>query len=366
MRERLSAPVVVDFNITKKCNLKCGFCYADAKNNCQQELSVLEIQKLLDEFQELNIHVIRISGGEPFCHSEIKKIIGLLGKYHFVVCMNTNGTMISEEVANLLAESKISRVAVSVDSCNPALHEKMRGVKGCFQHTYKAIDWLLEKCPEKLYITCTLTALNCDVESVMNIIEWCSMKKIRHLSFQVTADVGRCVDKKNLLMSQAQWNTVFGFLTKMRGEEKKLFPEISVNPTNESPVFYQYYYPLKNMGELNLLENIWGQKLEEKVEYISCVGGNISVAIDSNGDVYPCELMFGRKECVVGNIREKKFKELWDSASLFDEIYNKKKKDLNGKCSACENKFCGGGCRATALNETEDIWGSENGCPYEK
>ena len=83
-------------------------------------------------------------------------------------------------------------------------------------------------------------------------------------------------------MSQAQWNTVFGFLTKMRGEEKKLFPEISVNPTNESPVFYQYYYPLKNMGELNLLENIWGQKLEEKVEYISCVGGNISVAIDSN------------------------------------------------------------------------------------
>lgn len=102
MRERLSAPVVVDFNITKKCNLKCGFCYADAKNNCQQELSVLEIQKLLDEFQELNIHVIRISGGEPFCHSEIKKIIGLLGKYHFVVCMNTNGTMISEEVANLL------------------------------------------------------------------------------------------------------------------------------------------------------------------------------------------------------------------------------------------------------------------------
>ena len=100
-----------------------------------------------------------------------------MGKYHFVVCMNTNGTMISEEVANLLAESKISRVAVSVDSCNPALHEKMRGVRGCFQHTYKAIDWLLEKCPEKLYITCTLTALNCDVESVMNIIEWCKYEK---------------------------------------------------------------------------------------------------------------------------------------------------------------------------------------------
>ena len=114
-------------------------------------MSVLEIQKLLDEFQELNIHVIRISGGEPFCHSEIKKIIGLLGNIILLyVCMNTNGTMISEEVANLLAESKISRVAVSVDSCNPALHEKMRGVRGCFQHTYKAIDWLLEKCPEKI------------------------------------------------------------------------------------------------------------------------------------------------------------------------------------------------------------------------
>ena len=109
-----------------------------------------------------------------------------------------------------------------------------------------------------------------------------------------------------------------------------------------------------------------GTKIRRKVEYISCVGGNISVAIDSNGDVYPCELMFGRKECVVGNIREKKFKELWDSASLFDEIYNKKKKDLNGNVLHVKIKFCGGGCRATALNETEDIWGSENGCPYEK
>ena len=112
------------------------------------------------------------------------------------------------------------------------------------------------------------------------------------------------------------------------------------------------------MGELNLLENIWGQKLEEKVEYISCVGGNISVAIDSNGDVYPCELMFGRKMCC-WNIREKKFKELWDSASLFDEIYKQKEKRfLNGNVLHVENKFCGGGCRATALNETEDIWGS--------
>ena len=49
----------------------------------------------------------------------------------------------------------------------------------------------------------------------MNIIEWCSNEKNKTFNrFKVTADVGRCVDKKNLLMSQAQWNTVFGFFDK--------------------------------------------------------------------------------------------------------------------------------------------------------
>ena len=140
MRKRLSAPIIVDLNITNRCNLQCGFCYANAKGSVEEELSYERIQSLFDEFQKMNVHIVRISGGEPFCHKEIRRVINLLNKYQFSPCINTNGTMLSVQEANLLAESKINHIAISLDSSNPIIHEQLRGIQGCFDRTCKAID----------------------------------------------------------------------------------------------------------------------------------------------------------------------------------------------------------------------------------
>lgn len=350
MRRRLTAPVIIDFNITQRCNLKCKFCYANASSEkqCLNEMNIEEIKKLFDEFNSMNIHVIRITGGEPFVRNDIKDIIKLTEGYNFAVCMNTNGTLITDANIDLIAESKIVNVGISLDGYNSSIHEKIRGVEGSFDKTVEVIKKLVIKSREKICITYTLTNENCYINFIKKAIAFNEQIGVKSISFQLTAPVGRCAQERNCVPTYEQWKEVFLWLTDYKKNKGKM--DIGINPTNEGEVFWEFYLPLQKSGQLHLLKEVWGQDLDENfvAENISCVAGNVSLAIACNGDVYPCELMMAHEEFCLGNALKDGFKNILDRSEIIDIIFNMKKSDLSGKCSNCELKFCGGGCRAVA------------------
>ena len=53
--------------------------------------------------------------------------------------ISTNGTLITPEVARLLAEAKIRYVGVSLDSALPASHDQFRGVPGAFDRALQGL-----------------------------------------------------------------------------------------------------------------------------------------------------------------------------------------------------------------------------------
>jgi radical SAM protein with 4Fe4S-binding SPASM domain len=67
----------------------------------------------------------------------------------------------------------------------------------------------------------------------------------------------------------------------------------------------------------------------------------------------------------VGNVRDRKFSEIWNNPD--SEILTKfraKKGELKGICGDCVNKdVCGGGCRIRALSQHGDIWAEDSMCP---
>jgi len=95
----------------------------------------------------------------------------------------------------------------------------------------------------------------------------------------------------------------------------------------------------------------------------SCGVNHNLLSIDCNGDVYLCPSLH-KEGLILGNIKEKS---LVDIKSESKKRYKSFLVDDLDKCKDCELKyFCAGGCRAIALNNTDDIYGVEDDCAVYK
>ncbi|MCM8809853.1 MAG: radical SAM protein, partial [Candidatus Omnitrophica bacterium] len=139
-------PLMVVWNITGKCNLRCKHCYEDAgilSKGLPTELSREEKIKLMEEITKLNIPTFAFAGGEPLMDSafwELAKIGKEAGLY---MSINTNGTLITKEIAEKLKEIGFAYYGVSLDGANN-VHDEFRRVKGSFERALNGIKNLIE------------------------------------------------------------------------------------------------------------------------------------------------------------------------------------------------------------------------------
>ena len=97
-----------------------------------------------------------------------------------------------------------------------------------------------------------------------------------------------------------------------------------------------------------------------ELEYVRCPAGTTKLAVQPDGSVYPCNLFFGRKEFLLGNIVTDPFEKLWQHKALsFFRNYG------GNTCSrqACPIRAsCHGGCPAQSLVLTGTISVSDPRC----
>nr|WP_253864273.1 SPASM domain-containing protein [Bacillus cereus] len=188
------------------------------------------------------------------------------------------------------------------------------------------------------------------------------------MTVMVVCPTGRASDG-SILADKNNWYPMFLNLSEMksRGDIKLNFKII---PPNESPVFWLYYFPLEHYNRLDLL-SVWDQDLNltdihTKEREISCQAGVKACSIAYNGDVFGCDLMMGIDQFRAGNIKSTSIKEIWNESSVFNKLRNISFDNINGKCGTCSHKWCGGGCRSSAFNLTNSIYGSDNSCFFEE
>jgi radical SAM protein with 4Fe4S-binding SPASM domain len=125
----------LELQITDRCNLQCRHCYIGEVTH--QDLSKKQIQRVLEEFEEIQGLRLLISGGEPLLHPHFWEINDILRNYAFRSVLLSNGTLITKEVAKKL---HVQEVQISLDGMKEG-HESLRG-KGTFEKTMAAIDHL--------------------------------------------------------------------------------------------------------------------------------------------------------------------------------------------------------------------------------
>lgn len=353
MKKIYNGPSLVDISITNKCNLKCDFCYDD-----KDELNLKQFKKLFDEFSQMNILRIALSGGEPFIRKDFFDILKLASEYQFAIIINTNGTFINNKICEQLKKIKFERICVSVDGSNAKQHDMMRG-KGSFEKTVRGIQLLKEY---ELPVSTLITLTDNNIDHLIDTIKFNESLGIEYVSVMVVCPTGRGANS-DLLLSKKKWYPIFLKLSQMK-KNGEIKVKLKIVPPNEGEIFWSHYFPLKYYDRLDLLE-IWNQditNIDNNAEYMSCQAGTYSATISYDGKVYGCDLMMDIEEFCTGNLHTTSFSHIWYNSDIFNTLRKIKKKDLEGKCGNCEYTWCGGGCRSAAYNLTGKINGSDQSC----
>jgi MoaA/NifB/PqqE/SkfB family radical SAM enzyme len=125
-RMYVKKPVFLSYNITNRCNQRCRMCNVWRLE--AQELTLIEIRRILAEAKECGIRIIELTGGETFLRKDFFEICSILDEYGLLYTTTTNGTLIDDaHVERLRTADGLLQIAVSVDSLDRDLYARLRG-----------------------------------------------------------------------------------------------------------------------------------------------------------------------------------------------------------------------------------------------
>lgn len=317
-------PLVVSWNVTRKCNLKCSHCYINAtKEELRGELTTGEAKRLMDQLSEVSRPLLILSGGEPLLRDDIYDLIRYGASKGFRMGLGSNGSLINDEAAEKLKDAGLKTVSISLDSSVPERHDEFRGVKGSWQKAVNAIT-ALKRRGVLVQVNTTVTQQNHgEIDEIMSLAERLGVENF-HLFFLVPTGRGVKLADVSPALYESMIKSVFAKTGKHR---------LNVRPSC-APQFMRI---AKDMG-LDMRQWIRG-----------CIAGLYYCRVYPNGDITPCPYL----PVKLGNIREKAFGEIWLNSEVFKNLRDFER--LKGKCGACDYRSICGGCRARAYGLSSDF-----------
>lgn len=141
-------PITVNFELLPVCNLDCKMCYIKSSfedvQRCGGLLAASKWLEIAKELQEAGTMFILLTGGEVFLYPDFKYLYEQLILMGFSICINTNGTMIDENVVEWLRQYPPRNISLSLYGTSNETYEALCGAKGMFDRVDKAITLLQE------------------------------------------------------------------------------------------------------------------------------------------------------------------------------------------------------------------------------
>lgn len=310
IREPVSVELVhslegISFEITRKCNLKCKHCYADAGSVLSNEMTTKEIKTFIDDVYNTGCLSITFSGGEPLLHPDIFELMEYAKQKPLSVLLFTNGTLLTPDIVEKLKNLPVYKVSVSIDGPDAQIHDALRGVPGAFEKTIKGVK-LLKKAHIPVKASVSLTKLN-----------YTKIPEILTLLKNLEVD-----DFKMWLISYSG-----------RPEEKNIFLGLD-----------EFRTAMENYWKYQLGESPREKDVFEYDKTENCGIGQGALCVKCNGVVTPCP-GFG-EDVSLGNVKTDSLQHIWNNSELLNRLRNISVFDAE-PCKTCEYALmCKGGCLA--------------------
>lgn len=261
------------FEITNKCNLSCGYCYAIQKKEKAEYFAIVLYKNIIDKISENSVHKnieIIFHGGEPLLQSVdyyshlFSYAKGVLNSNNKNVDfgIQSNLTLLNDDFLYLFKEFNV-KISTSIDGIED-IHNKARGKwADTVGNFIKAKEFGISISP---IVVCSRHNFN----SIEDIFKLFSKLGVDRFQLNIaTSNVGFQVDSEFI-------------------------------PLNANEILHVYSETLKNCIKYHIIEEkMWGMLKRfstKSKDYINnlgcenpfCHAGTEMIVFTPNGDMYPC------------------------------------------------------------------------------
>jgi len=141
-RARLGGyPLWVAWQVTYRCNFRCGFCgYWDTPEGREPEQTLDDFEYGSRQLARLGSMLVSLAGGEPLLRDDIVEVARHVGRWHLPF-ITTNGYLATPDLVNDLYRAGLWGISVSIDYSDRDRHDRRRGVKGAFDRAIEALEY---------------------------------------------------------------------------------------------------------------------------------------------------------------------------------------------------------------------------------
>lgn len=165
-------PLSGQWELTCRCNLRCVMCYTDCFNSpemIQQELSFPEIVRIMDEIHEAGCLELCLTGGEPLARRDFLEIYTYAKQKGFLVTVFTNGTLVTEKIADYWVQDPPSMIEISFHGLTRDSFEQITQGAGSYDRCLAGIRFILDR---NLPLTLKTTGMTVNRNEVLKIKDY--------------------------------------------------------------------------------------------------------------------------------------------------------------------------------------------------
>jgi len=326
-------PLVMAWELTLACNLRCQHCGSAAGLPRRDELSLAEALDVCDQLPALLVQEVDFTGGEPLVRPDWPQIAARLVKLGIRTQIITNSLALTPEVVAQAKDVGICSFGFSLDGLEPT-HDHIRGYPGLFQRVLASVEQVQQAGMRVAVIT---TANRRNLGELPDMLALLRSIGVNQWQLQPIFPLGRAQGCAELEMSPEGYMRLGDFVRTWASAAAQAGFSIVLADS------------LGYGTEADPRQPPWN----------GCPAGLASCGITSDGKIKGCLSM--PDDRVEGDLRQNDLWHIWFHPEAF--AYNRRftLDDLGPACRGCDRgDLCKGGCSAMSIGAT----GQYHGDPY--
>lgn len=324
------------FYLTEGCNLACRHCWLapryDRDGTHYPTLPVDQFEQVIREAKPLGLRTVKLTGGEPLLHPQISQLIDIVQREELGLTIETNGLLLTKELAEQIARSPRRFISVSLDGADAETHEWVRGVSGSFDASCQAVRVLADAGLRPQVIFSVMEHNARQAEAMVRLAEELGAASLKYNIVQPTA-------RGEKLHEMHETLDVAALIALGRRVEMELAPA--------SPVKLYYDYPMAFRPLSRMFHGVGN----------GACGIRGILGVLANSAYALCGIGMNVPELVFGRIGADPLEKVWNEHPVLLSLYEGLPDKLEGICSRCLMKSrCLGSCIAQNYFRSGSLW----------
>jgi len=322
------------FYLTEGCNLACRHCWLapryDPELTATQVLDPELFETAIVEAQPLGLQSIKLTGGEPLLHPAFRSLLDIASRRGVSVSLETNGTLLTPDVAAALSSFGGVTVGVSIDGSDATTHDAIRGVAGSFAAATAAIRLLVDNGIHPQVVFSVMSSNREQVAGVADMAEELGANGVKYNVIQPTGR-GETARADDPPLSIADYLTISEFV------DRELRPQASIRLHVDVPLAFQ---------PLSYLDSYGG----------GACGILTILGVLPNGRYALCGIGKHEPKMVFGRVGHDALGSVWARNPVLQLLRDNLPSGLKGICADClVSDTCSGACIAQNYHRTRDV-----------